>query len=60
MAGRVVLLAQTSQDQQNNSVKHPKTVEELYYSIHHCLLLVVTLSGAHYAIALKNNARATS
>ena len=30
MTDRVALLVQASQDQQNNSVKHPETVQELY------------------------------
>ena len=40
MADRVAISVQTSQDQQNNSVKHPEIGQELYNSINCCLLLV--------------------
>ena len=40
MADRVAISVQTSQNQQNNSVKHPETGQELYTSISYCLLLV--------------------
>ena len=37
MADGVALSVQASQDPMNNSVKHPETVQELYYSMRYCL-----------------------
>ena len=53
MAGRDALSVQTSQNQQNNSVKHPETAQELYSD----KLSLYFEWSPH--VSLKNDARAT-